>query len=108
MTLRRRFGTQTTWYLHSQTVCDRLFFTSSSFPESPGPSLTRHRTERSFFYKYCSIAFVILPGGAGGLALELAEFLTGLLSTAGKQNIPRRLRQGVFNSDEAFYGFSPE
>jgi len=52
-----------------------------------------------------------IPGtGAAALASEskLAEFLTGLRSTAGKQNIPRRLRQGVFNSDEAFYGFSPE
>jgi hypothetical protein len=27
--------------------------------------------ERGFFYKYYSIAFVTLPGIAGGLALEL-------------------------------------
>ena len=31
MILRRFFGTQTMWYLHSQTVCDKLLFISSSF-----------------------------------------------------------------------------
>lgn len=30
-------------------------------------------TTRSFFTKYFSIAFAILPGVAGGLALELAS-----------------------------------
>ena len=29
--LRRFFGTQTMWYLHSQTVCDKLLFISRSF-----------------------------------------------------------------------------
>ena len=29
--LRRFFGTQTMWYLHSQTVCDKLLFISCSF-----------------------------------------------------------------------------
>src|SRR5512137_590353 len=29
--LRRFFGTQTIWYLHSQTVCERFCFTSCSF-----------------------------------------------------------------------------
>ena len=31
ITLRRFFGTQTIWYLHSQTVCDKLLFFSCSF-----------------------------------------------------------------------------
>jgi hypothetical protein len=31
MILRRFFGTQTMWYLHSQTVCDKLLFIYSSF-----------------------------------------------------------------------------
>ena len=29
--LRRFFGTQIMWYLHSQTVCDKLLFISCSF-----------------------------------------------------------------------------
>jgi molybdopterin converting factor small subunit len=37
-----------------------------------GPTLRPSSfTKWSYFYKYFSIAFAILPGGAGGLALEL-------------------------------------
>jgi hypothetical protein len=31
MILRRFFGTQAVWYLHSHTVCDKLFLIHSSF-----------------------------------------------------------------------------
>jgi hypothetical protein len=37
-----------------------------------GPTLRPSSfTKWNYFYKYFSIAFAILPGGAGGLALEL-------------------------------------
>ena len=72
--LRRFFGTQTTWYLHSQTVCDKLFFTFSSFPIFIAGLAPAYYTEWSFFVKYYSIAFATLPGVAGGLALELINF----------------------------------
>ena len=69
MILRLFFGTQTMWYLHSQTVCDKLLFIYRSFRSNqarvqPRPILR----QGAFFVKYYSIAFAILPGLAGGLA----------------------------------------
>jgi hypothetical protein len=39
--------------------------------------------KRSFFVKYYSIAFAILPGKAGGLAVELGFFSVGAASRHG-------------------------
>jgi hypothetical protein len=36
--------------------------------------------KRSFFVKYYSIAFAILPGKAGGLAVELRDVYLDLLT----------------------------
>ena len=71
MILRLRFGTQTIWYLHSHTVCDKLLFILRSFRRSQGHPNALLSTKWSFFYKYFSIAFFILTGLAGGLASEL-------------------------------------
>jgi hypothetical protein len=71
MIFLRSFGTNTTWYLHSWTVCAKLSFTCLLL------SYDGHRNsglivgKELFFFKYYSIAFFILPGVAGGLALEL-------------------------------------
>jgi hypothetical protein len=74
MIFLRRFGTQTTWYLHSQTVCDKLFFILKLLSKNPGLSLIPVFYRKELFYKYYSIAFVILPGIAGGLALSYKYF----------------------------------
>ena len=60
------------WYLQSQTVCDKLFFTSCSFRIDSTGTAPSNLTKWSIFFKYYSIAFSILPGIAGGLAQELA------------------------------------
>jgi len=71
MTFLRSFGTTTTWYLHSHTVCDKLSFACLLL------SYDGHRNsglivgKELFFIKYYTIAFAILPGVAGGLAREL-------------------------------------
>src|SRR5512139_819240 len=50
MILRRLFDTQTTWYLHSHTVCDRLFFTCCSFRIGSATEMVREPPYgRSFF-----------------------------------------------------------
>jgi hypothetical protein len=74
MIFLRSFGTKTTWYLHSWTVCAKLFFTCLllSYDDHRNSGLIVGK-ER-FFFKYYSIAFSILPGVAGGLALELEIF----------------------------------
>ncbi len=75
MTFLRSFGTNTTWYLHSWTVCAELSFTCLLL------SCDDHRNsglivgKELFFFKYYSIAFSILPGVAGGLAWELFTIL---------------------------------
>ncbi len=70
--LRRRFGTQTIWYLHSHTVCDRLLFIFNSFRGNSGQSSDPCFYDKELtYFKYYSTAFSILPGEAGGLALEL-------------------------------------
>ena len=49
-------------YLHSHTVCDKLFFAVRSL-----------LSKGFFFYKYCSIALAILTGIANGLVKELSS-----------------------------------
>jgi hypothetical protein len=51
-------------------VCDKLFFILKLLSKNPGLSLIPLFYRKELFYKYYSIAFVILPGIAGGLALS--------------------------------------
>jgi len=71
-TFLRFFGTHTTWYLHSHTVCARLFFIFNSFLLDRLLKQPYAILRKEFpFFKYFSLAFAILPSIAGGLALEL-------------------------------------
>ncbi len=73
-TLRRFLGTQTMWYLHSHTVCDKLFFIITSFWFIASfLAFQMQYTGGGYFYKYLSIAFVILTLIASGLAQELTQ-----------------------------------
>jgi hypothetical protein len=68
--LRRFFGTHTIWYLHSHTVCDKLFFILSSFRSVRPLKLSKATLLKELFIcKYYSIAFSTLTCIAGGLAL---------------------------------------
>ena len=81
LTFLRSFGTNTTWYLHSHTVCDNLFFICLLL------SYDGHRNSGTivgkelFYFKYYNIVFSILPGVAEGLALELKS--TAVILIAG-------------------------
>jgi hypothetical protein len=68
MILRIFFSTHTTLHLHSQTVCDKLFFILAPFVFSGLGAAPTYLNEMGFFIKYYGIAFSILPGLAGGLA----------------------------------------
>jgi len=66
------FGTQTIWYFHSQTVCANVLFIKLLLSNTVHRINTVPYISKELFNKYYSIAFAILPGIAGGLALELS------------------------------------
>jgi uncharacterized protein (TIGR00730 family) len=68
-----------------------------------GPTLRPSSfTKWSYFYKYFSIAFAILPGGAGGLALDLIDQAGGISQTEiVREIILAALKAGQENSGQA-------
>ena len=61
------FNLQKMWYLQSQTVCDKFLFLRSFRLDQSRVQAPSYPTTRSFFVKYYSIAFAILPGVARGV-----------------------------------------
>ena len=57
------------WYLHSHVVCANVLFMFLLLSGFGHRISTVSLPEGSFFVKYYSIAFVILPSIAGGLAV---------------------------------------
>lgn len=72
MILRRILGPRTTWYLHSQMVCDKLYLIPCSFLNQRSQKhSSRYLRKGAFIFKYCGIAFSTLLSIAGSLVLEL-------------------------------------
>ncbi len=63
---------QTIWYLHSQTVCANLVFIRCLFSNiGRRINTVSCYIPKELFHKYYRIVFAILPGIAGGIALQL-------------------------------------